>query len=151
MYDDEKKDAQVPIDDVKEHTSEKPVFKIAKEVQPVLRRSLRLKAKEDSKKEEEEKKDFREDDSILTDIETYQDSESPGESGESSQGFLSSIGGLFSRFSGTAANITESTSNMVLKEMVYGVSHETVLFFRIPCQDRNQRNGLKRFNLKFPL
>ena len=49
--DEEKKDAQAPIEDVKEPTSEKPAFKIAKEVQPVLRRSLRLKAKEDAKKE----------------------------------------------------------------------------------------------------
>jgi hypothetical protein len=119
--DEEKKDAQAPIEDVKEPTSEKPAFKIAKEVQPVLRRSLRLKANEDAKKEEEEKKDS---DSILTDIETYSDSEPPEESGESSQGILNSIGGLFSRFSGAAVNITESTSSMVL-EMVYGVSYET--------------------------
>jgi hypothetical protein len=88
----------------------------------VLRRSLRLKAKE-----EEEMKDSKENDSILTVIETYSDSESPEESGESSQGILNSIGGLFSRFSGGAANITESTSSMVLEEMVYGVSHETEL------------------------
>jgi len=51
-------------------------------VQPVLRRSLRLKAKEDAKKEEEEKKDSKEYDSVLSDIETYSDSESPDESGE---------------------------------------------------------------------
>ena len=70
-----KKDAQARIEDVKESTSEKPAFKIAKEVQPVLRRSLQLKAKEDAKKEEEEKKDSKEDVSILTDIETYSDSE----------------------------------------------------------------------------
>jgi len=89
-------------------------------VQPVLRKSLRLKAKE-----EEEKKDSKEDDSILTDIETYSDSDPPEESGESSQGILNSIGGLFSRLSGAAANITKSTSSMVLEEMVYGVSHET--------------------------
>jgi len=95
----EKKDAQARIEDVKESTSEKPAFKIAKEVQPVLRRSLQLKAKEDAKKEEEEKKDSKEDDSILTDIETYSDSEPPEESGKSSQGILNSIGGLFSRFS----------------------------------------------------
>jgi len=91
----------------------------------VLRRFLRLKQKEDSKKEEEEKKDSKEDHSILTDIETYSDSESPEESGESSQGILNSIGGVPSRFSGAAANMTESTSSMVLEEMVYGVSHET--------------------------
>jgi hypothetical protein len=51
MMMDEKKDAQAPIEDVKERTSEKPAFKIAKQRQPVLRRSLRLKAKEDAKKE----------------------------------------------------------------------------------------------------
>ena len=87
-----------------------------------------MKQKEDSKKEEEKKKDSKEDHSILTDIETYSDSESPeesGESGESSQGILNSIGGVPSRFSGAAANMTESTSSMVLEEMVYGVSHET--------------------------
>jgi hypothetical protein len=84
-----------------------------------------LEAKEDAEKKEEEKKDFKEDDSILTDTETYSDSESPEESAESSQGILNSIGGLFSRFSGAAANITESTSGMVLEEMVYGVSHKT--------------------------
>ena len=56
MYDDEKKDVQAPIEDVKEPTSEKPAFKIAKEVQPVLRRSLRLKAKEDAKKKDEVKR-----------------------------------------------------------------------------------------------
>jgi len=44
---------------VKVPNSEKPAFKIAKEMQPVLRRSLRLKAKEDAQKEEEEKKDFQ--------------------------------------------------------------------------------------------
>ena len=84
-----------------------------------------MKAKEDAKKEEEEKKDSKEDDSIRTDIETYSDFESPEESSESSQGILNSIGGLLSRFSGAAANITESTSSMVLEEMVYGFSHET--------------------------
>ena len=93
-------------------------------MQPVLIKSLRLKAKEDAQKEEEEKKDSKEDDSILTDIETYSDSDPPEESGESSQGILNSIGGLFSRLSGAAANITKSTSSMVLEEMVYGVSHE---------------------------
>jgi hypothetical protein len=84
-----------------------------------------LKAEEDAKKEAEEKKDSTEDDSILTDIETYSDFESLEESGDSSQGNLNSIGVLFSRFSGAAANINESTSSMVLEEMVYGVSHET--------------------------
>jgi len=123
----ERKDAQAPIEDVKEPISEKPAFKIAKEVQPVLRRSLRLKAKEDAENEEEEKRDSKEADSILTDIETYSDSESPEESSESSQGILNSIGGLLSRFSGAAANITEYTSSMVFEEMIYGVSHETEL------------------------
>jgi hypothetical protein len=94
-------------------------------VQPVLRRSLRLKAKEDAKKEEEEKKDSKEDDSVLTDIESYSDSESPEESGEASQGMLNSIGGLLSIFSGATANITESTSSMVLEEMIYRVSRDT--------------------------
>ena len=59
----------------------------------MLRRPLRLRAKGDAQKEEEEKKDSKEDDSILTDIETYSDSEPPEESGESSQGILNSIGG----------------------------------------------------------
>ena len=54
-----KKDAQARIEDVKERSSEKPAFEIAKVVQPVLRRSRRLKANEDAKKEEEEKKDSR--------------------------------------------------------------------------------------------
>ena len=84
-----------------------------------------MKAKEDAKKDGEEKKDSKEDDSFLTDIATYSDSEPPEESGESSQGILNSMGGLVSRFTGAAANITESTSSMVLEEMVYGVSHET--------------------------
>jgi hypothetical protein len=37
-----------------------------------------LKANEDAKKKEKEKKDSKKDDSALTDIETYSDSESPG-------------------------------------------------------------------------
>ena len=94
-------------------------------MRPLLKRSLRLKAKEDAKKEEEENKHSKEDDSILSDIETYSDSESPEESGEVSQGILNSIGGLLARFCEAAANITESTSSMVLEEMVYGVFHET--------------------------
>jgi len=81
----------------------------------VLRRSLRLQAKEDARKEEKEKNESNENDSVLTDIETYSDSECPGESGEASHKILSSIGELLSRFSGFAANIiTESTSSMVL-------------------------------------
>jgi len=91
----------------------------------VVRRSLQLKAKEDAKKEEQEKKDSKEDDSVLSDIETYSDSESPEESGEASQGIPNCIGGLFSRFSGAAANITESPSSIVLDEMVHEISHET--------------------------
>jgi hypothetical protein len=86
--------------------------------------SLRLKAKKDAKKEEEGKKDSKEDDSVLNDIETYSNSESPKESCEASQRILNSIGGLLSRFSGAVANISESTSSVVLEEMVYGVSHE---------------------------
>jgi len=78
-------------------------------------------------REKKRKKESKEDDSVLTDIETYSDSESPEESGETSQGILNSVGGMLSRFSGVAANITESTSSMVLEEMVYGVSHETEL------------------------
>jgi len=35
------------------------------------------------------------------------------------------MGGLTSRFSGAAANITECNSSLVLEEMLYGVSHET--------------------------
>ena len=84
-----------------------------------------MKAKEDVKKEEKENKDSKEDDSTLSDIETYSDSESPEQSAEPSQAIMNSIGGLFSRFCGAAANITESTSSMVLKEMVYGVCHDT--------------------------
>lgn len=60
-------------------------------MQPVVRRSLRLQeAKEDVKKEEEARKDFQEDDSVVTDVETYSDFESPGGSGEASQRILSS-------------------------------------------------------------
>jgi hypothetical protein len=65
-----------------------------------------------------------EDDSLLTGIETYSDSEYPGESGEVSQGILNLIGELLSRFSKAAANITESSSSIVLEEMFYRVSHE---------------------------
>jgi hypothetical protein len=122
-----RKRLQGPIEDVKEPTGEKPLFKKAKEVQPVMRRSLRLKAKEESQKEEKEKRDSKEDDSVLTDSETYSDSESHEKSGETSQGIPSSIGGLLSRFSGAAVNIAHSTSSMVLEEMVYGVCHETEL------------------------
>ena len=43
-----------------------------------------MKAKEDAKKEEEEKKYSKEDDSVLSDIETYSEFESPEESGEAS-------------------------------------------------------------------
>jgi len=99
-------------------------------------------------REKKRKKESKEDDSVLTDIETYSDSESPEESGEASQGILNSIGGLFSRFSGAASNITDSASSMVLEDMVYGFSRETE---PTSLKDRNQRNGLKRFNLKFPL
>jgi len=94
-------------------------------VQPVLIRSLQLQPIEDAKKDEEEKKESKENDSVLANIETYSDSESPEESGEVSQGILNSIGGLLARFCEAAANITESTSSMVLEEMVYGVFHET--------------------------
>jgi len=150
--DEEKKDAQAPIEDVKEPTSEKPAFKIAKEVQPVLRRSLPLKAKEDAQKEDEEKKDSKEDDSILTDIETYSDSEPPEESGESSQGIVNSIRGRFSRFSGAAAKITESTSSMVLEEMVYGVSHETEpTSFQDAISGPEPKKWIEAINLKFRL
>ena len=100
----------------------------------MLKRSLRLKAKEDAKKE-----DSKEDDSVLTDIETYSNFESPEESGEAFQGILNSIGGLLSRFSGAAANISESTSSMVLEEMVYGVSHENTgctAFVHVPKEKR---------------
>jgi hypothetical protein len=38
---------------------------------------------------------------------------------------LNSVGGLFSRFSGAAANITESASSMLFEERVYGVYHDT--------------------------
>jgi len=84
----------------------------------VLTRSLRLQANE-----EEAKKDSKEDDSALIDIEKYSNSESPGESGEASQGILNSLGGLLSRFCGRAANITDPNSIMVLEDMVYGASH----------------------------
>jgi len=79
---------------------------------------------QDSKKEQEAKKESKFNESLLTDIETYSDSESPRESGEASEVILNSIRELFSRFSGAVASITESTSSMVLEEMVYGVSHE---------------------------
>jgi hypothetical protein len=55
-------DAQAPIQDDKEPTGEILAFKKAKEVQPVLKRCLRLQAKEDAKNEEEEKKESEEDD-----------------------------------------------------------------------------------------
>jgi len=76
-----------------------------------------MKAKEDAKKEKEGKrgeKDSRD-----------SDSESPEESGGASQGIVNSIRGLFSRFSVAVANSTESTSRMVLEEIVYVLSHET--------------------------
>jgi len=113
----ERKDAQAPIEDVKEPTSEKPAFKIAKEVQLVLRRSLRLKAKEDAKKKEGEMKDSKEDDPILTDIETCSDSEPPEESDESSQGILNSIVGLFSRFSEAAAKESKEWIEAIQSEV----------------------------------
>ena len=68
----------------------------------------------------------KEDDSFLSDVETYSNSQSPGESGEASQGILNSNGGLFSRFSGAAANRTD-TSKIVIEKMVYGDSLETEL------------------------
>jgi len=89
-------------------------------VQPVLRRSLRLQARKYAKKAEKAKKESKEDDSVVTDIETYLDSESPGESGEGPQRILNSIGGVLSRFSGAAANSTESPSGTLLEEMVSG-------------------------------
>ena len=94
-------------------------------MQPLLSRSLRLQAKEDASKAENAKKESMEDDSVLADIETCSDSESPRESGEEPQGISNSVGGLLSRFSGAVANITESTSTMAFEEMVYGVSRET--------------------------
>jgi hypothetical protein len=109
IYDDdeeEKKDEQAPIEEAKEPTGEKPARKKVKEVQPVLRRSLRLEAKKDAKKEEEAKKESKESD-------------------EASQGILSCIAGLLSRFSGAAADTIESTSSMVLEHLVYVVSQET--------------------------
>jgi len=98
--DEEKTAAQVSSEDVKDPTGEKLVLKKTKEVQHMLRWSIRLQAKGDSRKEEEAKKESQEDDLALTDIETHSDSESPKESGEASQGILNSIEGLLSRFSG---------------------------------------------------
>jgi hypothetical protein len=127
IYDDDedKKGAQALIEDVKEPTSEKPAFKIAKKSATSAETVSSSESKGRCQERRRGKERSSEDDSVLTDIETYSDSESPEESGEASQGILNSIGGLFSRFSGAAANITVSTSSMVLEEMVYGVSHET--------------------------
>jgi hypothetical protein len=44
--------------------------------------------------EKKERQKSKEDDSVLTDIEINSDSKSPGESGESNQKILNSIGGL---------------------------------------------------------
>ena len=88
--DEEKKEAQ-------DRTGEKRAGMKTTDVQPVLRIYLRLQGKEDVRKEEETKKDSKEDDSVLPDIGTYSDSDSLGESGEASPGFLKSIGGLLSR------------------------------------------------------
>jgi hypothetical protein len=84
-----------------------------------------LQAKENARKEEEAKKECKKDDSALTDIETCSDSESPRESGEVSQGISNSVEGLLSGFSEATVNITESTSSMVLEDIVYGLFHET--------------------------
>ena len=124
--------------------------KKAKQVQPVLRRSLRLQAKEDTRKEEEAKKQSKQDDSVVADIETHSDSELLGESGETSQGILNSIGGLLSRISGAAANITESTSIISRRWSIECLMRLNLLHFKMVFQERDQRNGLKQFNLKFP-
>ena len=79
-----------------------------------------MQVKKDARKEEEVKKESQDDDSVLTDVETYSD----GEFGEVSQGILYRIEKVFSRFSGAAANNHESTPGMVLEKMVYEVSHE---------------------------
>jgi hypothetical protein len=84
------------------------------------------------------KTESKEDDSVFTGIETYLDSESPGKSCETSQEILNCIGRLVSRFCGATANVIESISR-------------NVLFLGMPCQERNQRNGLKQPNLKFSL
>jgi hypothetical protein len=76
-----------------------------------------LKAKEDAKKEEGEMKDSKEDDPILTDIETCSDSEPPEESDESSQGILNSIVGLFSRFSEAAAKESKEWIEAIQSEV----------------------------------
>jgi len=57
--DEENKDAQAPIEDVKEPTSEKPAFKIAEEVQPVLRRCSRLRNKGRRQEERRGKERFQ--------------------------------------------------------------------------------------------
>ena len=101
-------------------------------------------------REKKRKKESKEDDSVLTDIETYSDSESPEESGETSQGILNSIGGLLSRISGAAANITESTSIISRRWSIECLMRLNLLHFKMVFQERDQRNGLKQFNLKFP-
>lgn len=98
----------------------------------MLRISLLLQEKKDIRKEEKANKESKEDGSVLTDIETYSRSQSPGESGEASQGGQNFIGGLRAKFSGATATIAEITSSMVLEDMVYEVSHETE---GIPFQD----------------
>jgi len=150
--DEEKKEAQALTEYLKDPIDDKPALKKTKEVQPVLKRSLRLQVKVDARKEEEAKKESNEYDSVLSDIKTHSDSESRGVADEAWEGIRNSIGGLLSRRSEAAANITESTSVMLLEEMLYGVSHQTeTTDFRMLSQDRSQWNGLKRFNLKFLL
>jgi len=85
-----------------------------------LRRSRRLKAKENVKKEEEEKKDSKEDDSILTDIETYSDSESFQDSVKPRQTLLSLLQVWFSK-----------------RWSMESLMRLNLLLFKMPSQDRN--------------
>jgi hypothetical protein len=72
-----------------------------------------------------QRKESKENESVLTDVVTCWDSESPEESGEAAREILNSSKVLLSQFSGAGASITESISSLVFEEIVYGVPHET--------------------------
>jgi len=118
IFDDkEKKDAQTPVEGFKDPVGQKPALKEAERSATCAEKiSSVARSRQEGRKVKNESK---EDDSVLTDLETYSDSESPEESRVVSQGILNSIGGLLSRLSGAAANIIESTSSMAPEEMVY--------------------------------
>ena len=106
------KEAQACSADIKEPADKKPAWKNAKATSAENTSSLASKQQVQGR--------------WLSpfEIEPYSDFHSLDESGEESKGILTSITENISEHSGAAANVTNSTSDTILDDIVYAVSHE---------------------------